>query len=147
MSATQSQLPELLAIPTRATRAADLGATLLRVVQGGLFVVHGGLKQFIFTPAGTAAFFTGLGLPGPLAYLVIAAELLGGIALVLGFKTRIVSLALVPVLLGAIATVHAQAGFFFSNPNGGWEYPAFWIVTLLVQSLLGSGLYSLDKSA
>ncbi len=83
-------------------------------------------------------------MPGPLAYIVIAAELLGGVALIVGYRARIVALALIPLLLGAIFTVHLGAGFFFNNPNGGWEYPAFWIVALLVQSLLGAGAYALD---
>lgn len=117
----------------------DLAALILRVTLGALFLAHAGLKIFVFTPAGTAGFFQSIGLPGPLAYLVIAVEVLGGIALIAGYKTRIVSLALIPVLLGAIWTVHLGAGFFFSNPNGGWEYPAFWIVALVVQSLLGAG--------
>ena len=49
------------------------------------------------------------------------------------------SLALIPVLLGAIVTVHGPAGFFFNNPNGGWEYLAFWIAALVAQALLGDG--------
>jgi len=124
----------------------DLAALILRVTLGVLFLAHGGLKLFVFTPAGTAGFFQSIGLPGPLAYLVIAAEILGGLALILGVKTRIVSLALIPVLLGAIATVHLSAGFFFSNANGGWEYPAFWIVALVVQALIGDGALSLGKA-
>ena len=103
------------------------------------------MKIFVFTPAGTADFFQSLGLPGFLAYVVIAAELLGGLALIAGFKTRIVALALIPVLLGAIFTVHLSAGFFFSNENGGWEFPAFWAIALLIQALLGDGLYALGK--
>lgn len=126
---------------------ADLAALILRVASGGLFLAHAGLKLFVFTPAGTSAFFGSLGLPGALAYLVIAAEVLGGLALILGFKTRIVSLGLALVLLGAIVTVHFAAGFFFSNPNGGWEYPAFWIVTLIVQALLGDGAYALGRKS
>ncbi len=124
---------------------ADLAALILRVTLGALFLAHCALKVFVFTPAGTADFFQSLGLPGFLAYIVIAAELLGGLALIAGFKTRIVSLALIPVLLGAIFTVHLSAGFFFSNENGGWEFPAFWVVALVVQSLLGDGLYALGK--
>jgi putative oxidoreductase len=81
---------------------AELAASILRVSMGILFLAHAGLKLFIFTPAGTAAYFASLGLPGPLAYFVIAAELLGGIALILGVYTRWVSLALVPILLGSI---------------------------------------------
>lgn len=123
----------------------DLAATLLRLTNGVLFVLHAGLKLFVFTLAGTVGFFESLGLPGFLAYIIIAAELLGGLALIAGFKTRLVSLALIPVLLGALFTVHLDKGFFFSNEGGGWEYLAFWIVALIVQSLLGSGLYAIDK--
>lgn len=125
--------------------SADLAALLLRLATGILFLAHVGLKIFVFTPAGTAGFFTSIGLPGPLAYLVIAAELLGGIALVLGVWTRWVSLALIPLLLGTIVTVHGANGFFFTNTGGGWEYPAFWSVVLLAQSLLGGGAYALKN--
>ena len=124
---------------------ADLAATILRVSMGGLFLAHAGLKLFVFTPAGTVGYFESLGLPGPLAYLVIAAELFGGLALILGAYTRWVSLALVPVLLGSIYVPHGAAGFFFSNEGGGWEFPAFWAVTLVVQALLGDGAFALKR--
>lgn len=96
----------------------------------------------MFTPAGAAGFFGSLGLPPALAYLTIAAETAGGIALILGFFTRWVSLALIPILLGAIVFVHGPAGFF-NNPNGGWEYLAFWIAALVTQALLGDGALAL----
>jgi putative oxidoreductase len=125
------------------TRTAPYAATLLRVALGLLFLAHAGLKIFVFTPAGTAQFFGSLGLPPALAYLIIAIEVIGGIALVLGVYSRIAALALIPGMVGAIVTVHGAAGFFFNNPNGGWEYPAFWIVGLVVVALLGDGAYAL----
>lgn len=134
-----------LSTPASASNA-DLAATLLRVTSGVWFLLHAGLKIFVFTPAGTAGFFESIGLPGPLAYLVIAAELLGGLALLAGFKTRIVAVALSLILIGSIYTPHFAAGFFFSNPNGGWEFPAFWAITLWVLALLGNGAYSVSKS-
>ena len=124
---------------------ADLAALFLRVAMGVLFLAHAGLKLFVFTPAGTAAFFGSLGLPPALAYLVIALELLGGIALILGVWTRWVSLALIPILLGSIYTPHGAAGFFFSNEGGGWEFPAFWTVALVAQALLGNGAFALGR--
>ncbi len=126
---------------------ADLAAFLLRVTMGGLFLLHGGQKLFVFTPAGTVGYFESIGLPGVLAYATIAVELLGGLALIAGFYTRWVSLALVPVMVGAAYFGHAAAGFFFSNAGGGWEYPAFWTVALVVQALLGDGAYSLTNRA
>jgi putative oxidoreductase len=125
------------------TRTAPYAALILRLSLGILFLAHFGLKLFVFTPAGTAQFFQSLGLPGGLAYVTMAAELLGAVALILGVYTRIVALALIPILLGAIATVHWSAGFFFTNPNGGWEFPAFWIIGLLVLALAGDGAFAL----
>ena len=124
---------------------ADLAALILRVSTGVLFLLHGGLKLFVFTPAGAADFFASIGLPGPLAYLTIAAEIVGGALQIVGLFTRWVSLALVPVLLGAAWFAHASNGFFFSNPNGGWEYPVFWAITLVALAFLGNGAYALGN--
>lgn len=125
------------------TRTAPYAALLLRLSLGALFLAHGCLKLFVFTPAGTAQFFASLGLPPMLAYLTIAAELLGGTAMILGIFSRWVALALIPLLVGTIYTVHGQAGFFFNNPNGGWEFPALWIVGQIALFLVGDGPYAL----
>ena len=123
-------------------RTAPYAALLLRVVLGGLFLAHAWLKIFVFTPAGTVGFFQSLGLPGALAYVVMAVEVVGGLALIFGVYARVAAIVLIPGLLGAIVTVHAAAGFFFNNPNGGWEYPAFWIVALVVLAALCDGAYA-----
>lgn len=122
--------------------SARYGATLLRVSLGGLFLAHFGLKFFVFTPAGTAKFFASLGLPPELAYVTMAAELIGGLMLILGLYARVAALALIPLILGTIVTVHGANGFFFNNPNGGWEYPAFWAIALFVQVLIGDGAWA-----
>jgi putative oxidoreductase len=145
MTYATAQAPARPSLINGATNA-DLAATILRVSMGVLFLAHAGLKLFILTPAGTVGYFASLGLPGPLAYLVIAAEFLGGIALILGAYTRWVSLALVPILLGSIYVPHGAAGFFFSNEGGGWEFPAFWAVALVVQALLGDGAFALKRA-
>lgn len=124
---------------------AALAALLLRVSLGVMFIAHGFvLKYLTFTLAGTAQFFESLGLPAFLAYLTFAAEFLGGIALVVGFQTRWVALALVPILLGA-SWVHLGNGWVFSAANGGWEYPVFLIVVSFASALLGSGAYAVDN--
>lgn len=125
---------------------APYAALIMRLALGTLFLAHFGLKYFVFTPAGTTQFFTSLGLPGGLAYLTMGVELIGGIALILGIYARIVAVALIPILLGAIVTVHGSAGFFFSNPNGGWEFLAFWIVGLIVLALTGDGKFALKPT-
>lgn len=121
-----------------------LGIALLRVTLGVMFIAHALLKILVFTLPGTAAFFESVGLPGALAYVVTPMELLGGLALVAGLQTRWVSLALLPVLLGA-ASVHAGNGWVFSAANGGWEYPVYLAIAALAQALLGSGAFALDN--
>jgi putative oxidoreductase len=111
------------------------GNALLRISLGIMFIAHGLiLKYFTFTLAGTAQFFQSIGLPGPLAYVVFLAETVGGILLLINFRTRWVALALLPVLFGA-AWVHLGNGWVFSNANGGWEYPLFLIVISIVVAL------------
>lgn len=127
------------------TNQAALAALLLRVSLGIMFIAHSFiLKYLTFTLAGTAQFFESLGLPAALAYVTFFAELIGGIALVAGFRTRAVALALVPILLGA-TWVHIGNGWVFSGANGGWEYPVFLIVVSFASALLGSGAYALDN--
>ncbi|WP_300001299.1 DoxX family protein [uncultured Cedecea sp.] len=128
-------------------RTAPYAALIMRLVLGILFLAHFGLKFFVFTPAGTAKFFASLGLPGGLAYVTMAVELVGGVALILGVYARIVAIVLIPVLLGAIATVHGPAGFFFTNPNGGWEFLALWIAGLITLALIGDGKYALKPTS
>jgi putative oxidoreductase len=124
-------------------RTAPYAAFGLRLTLGILFLTHAALKLFVFTPAGTAGFFESLGLPGWLAYVTILWEVAGALALILGIWPRLAALAMIPVLLGAIYTVHGPAGFFFDNANGGWEFPAFWIVSLIVLALTGDGAFAL----
>ena len=123
-------------------RMTATAALLLRLSLGTMFIAHALLKYFVFTLPGTAQFFESVGLPGVLGYATVGVELVGGVLLVLGVRTRFVVLALVPVLLGA-TWVHSGNGWLFTSPNGGWEFPAFWTVTLIVQALLGDGAYAL----
>ena len=123
-------------------RTTPYAALLLRVGLGILLLAHGLLlKVFTFGIPGTVGFFESIGYPGFFAYLVILGEIGGGIALILGLWTRTISLLLLPILIGATLQ-HAGNGWLFSAPNGGWEFPAFWTLTLLVQALLGDGAWA-----
>ncbi len=117
----------------------DVAALLLRLSLAVMFFAHAWLKIKVFTIPGTVKYFESLGVPGFLAYLTIGAEIGGGLLLLFGVGTRWVALALVPLILGTIVLVHGKNGWLFSNKDGGWEYPAFWIVGLLVLAALGDG--------
>ncbi|MCR9177042.1 MAG: DoxX family protein [Alphaproteobacteria bacterium] len=126
---------------TDTTKTTPYGALLLRLTLGTALLAHGLLKVLVFTVPGTVAFFDSIGYPGFMAYLVIAAELGGGAALIAGVYVRTISLALVPVLIGATLQ-HAGNGWLFTNEGGGYEFPLFWTATLLVQALLGAGAHA-----
>jgi putative oxidoreductase len=127
-------------------RTAPYAALLLRVSLGTLFLAHGLLlKVFTFTIPGTVGYFQSLGYPGFFAYLVIGGEIGGGLALLLGVRTRAISLLLLPIMIGATLQ-HLGNGWLFTGQNGGWEFPVFWTVALLVQALLGDGAFALRLS-
>ncbi len=119
-------------------------ALLLRVSMGVLFLAHGGLlKLGTFGLAGTMGFFGSLGYPPVFGAIVAFAEIGAGLALIAGVGVRTVSLLSIPILVGATIQ-HLPNGWMFGNPRGGWEFPAFWTLALLVQAGLGAGAHALD---
>jgi putative oxidoreductase len=127
-------------------RFAPYGAFLLRAALGVMFIAHAYLKIAVFTVPGFAAFLGQVGFPGFLAWPIILAELIGGLAIIAGFYSRLVSLALLPILLGALF-VHAPNGWVFNAPNGGWEYPAFLALAVVAQVLIGDGAFAVKPVA
>ncbi|HZN23635.1 MAG TPA: DoxX family protein [Burkholderiales bacterium] len=75
-----------------------------RVLLAHIFVISGWSK--IAGYAGTQAYMTSVGLPGALLPLVIALELLGGVALIVGFHTRWAALALAAFSIVAALIFH-----------------------------------------
>lgn len=117
-------------------------AAMLRITLGTILVAHALLKILVFTLPGTVGFFASQGFPGWMAYPVVLIELLGGVAMVAGFQTRLAAIAAIPVLLGALL-VHSVNGWLFTSQNGGWEYPALLVVLAAVVAMLGDGAFSL----
>jgi putative oxidoreductase len=116
-----------------------LASLILRLALGLMYLAHSATKLFVFTPAGTAKFFASLGLPGFVGYLAIVAELGAAALLLSGYKARWAAIALVPLLAGTIVLVHGANGWMFTNPGGGWEYPAFLIAASLSLFFLDDG--------
>ena len=79
-------------------------AWVLQVLLGLAFIASG-IKKFT-DMTGTLAMFSGIGLPGALAYVVAGAEVLGGIGLLVPRFTRPAALGLIVVMLGALV-MHA----------------------------------------
>ena len=125
------------------SRQLTANATL-RISLGIIFIAHGLLKLLVFGLPGTVGFFASLGLPAVLAYFVTFAEIIGGGLLLVGLFVRPVSLALIPILLGA-TWVHIGNGWVFSNANGGWEFPALLVILSIVVTLSGPGKWAIQR--
>jgi len=101
--------------------------------------------------AGTYDRFTeGMGIPAVLAVLVIAAESLGSVALILGFLTRLAAFGILCVMVGAIAMVHWQHGFFMNwtgqKAGEGFEFHLLAITLALGLLIGGAGRWSIDAA-
>lgn len=131
---------------TTVDQTASLASLLLRLALGIMWITHSLLlKLMTFGHAGFAGWMESQGLPSILALPIVAAELIGGVLIVVGFYGRWVSLALLPILFGAIY-IHAGNGWVFSNPNGGWEYPLFLVIASIVHFLIGDGAFAYKRS-
>lgn len=120
------------------------GYTVLRVVVGTVFLMHGWQKLTMMGFDGVAGFFGSVGIPmaGIAAVVVTFVELLGGAALILGVLTRWISIPLAATMAVAILTVHLANGFFVSE--GGMELALTMLAGSLFFLLAGPGAYSVD---
>lgn len=119
----------------------SLGLLGFRVVMGVAFVFHGLPKaQNAFTWMGDA-------LPGFMQAFAAYSEVLGGLALALGFLTPLAALMLIGTMIGALALVHIPAGdpFVASGPGqGSWELAIVYLTGALLFLLNSPGKFSVD---
>lgn len=116
---------------------------IMRVVLGIIFIFHGVDKfQGI---SNVEAWFSSIGIPGVLAYVVAAIELIGGILLILGLFTRYVAGLFVIILIGAIITAKLSAGLLGNGQMAGYELDLGFILVSLYLVVADRSPFSVDR--
>src|SRR5580693_2470619 len=118
---------------------------LARVLMSSLFIWDGVLQ--LGAPARTATYFASLNIPIPnvAVWVSIAIHLLGGLAILIGFKTRWAAAVLLLLCLGTAFGIHLPAGDMTNMINfyknlvmaGGFLYVIAF----------GAGSVAFDKAA
>jgi putative oxidoreductase len=131
----------------------NLVALILRIGLAVIFLYHG-LEKIITGSAGST-WIHQMNEKGPymvpesltfsgIQLLVAWGEFLGGLALAVGLLTRLASLGLIIIQLGAIYLVTAPRGFSFER-GGGYEYNLALVAMCLALMVLGAGMWSVDS--
>jgi uncharacterized membrane protein YphA (DoxX/SURF4 family) len=126
------------------TQKHEIGGLLIRVTLGIIFFAHG-LAKFQGGIENVAGWFGSIGLPGSLAYAVAVIELVGGILLVVGAGTRIVSALMAVLMIGATVKVKLAAGLLGNGQMSGYELDLALLAMALYLVIAGSKLYALEK--
>ncbi len=132
----------------------DIASLILRLTLGIVMLPHGAQKMFGwfggFGFSGTMHHFTvNMGIPWIIAFLVIMAEFFGALALIIGFLTRFSAFGIGCVMVGAVALVHWQHGFFMNwggqQAGEGFEFHLLAIGIALALMIKGGGAASVDR--
>ena len=122
----------------------EAAATILRLVLGVTFLIHGAAK----VQGGienTVGFFESLGFPGFSAYIVALVELVGGLAMLLGVGTRVVSILFAIVLAVAVVKVKLAGGFLGNGQMAGFELDLALLAMSLFLAITNKSLFALDN--
>jgi putative oxidoreductase len=132
----------------------DVSLTTLRVVLGVVFFAHGAQRMLGWFGGdgfqGTMGALTQTGMPAPVALLIICAQFFGGLGLIVGLFTRIASLGIAGLMIGAIFMVHLPNGFFMNwmgtQKGEGIEFHLLALAMAAALLLRGAGAFSLDRA-
>jgi putative oxidoreductase len=129
----------------KSSSLSSCGLTILRIVIGIIFLVHGWQKIHAIGFHGVAGMFGQMGIPLPTisSVVVILVEFLGGIALILGLATRPAALLLAIDMAGAIFFVHFKNGFYVNH--GGYEFALSLLAACLALAFNGGGSMAIDS--
>jgi len=148
VGASRANLPRIVAAlfdnATVDAVYAPYGLALLRVAIGIDWIAHAFLK--IYRGMHThEALLAKNGITPLLAWPTFGIEVIGGVAIMLGWYTRQWATFLL-IFLGVVVWIKWPVGWGYSSPGGGWEYPLFWLVAQAALALAGSGAFALQTN-
>jgi putative oxidoreductase len=123
---------------------APYGIFLLRVAIGVDWIAHAFLKTYRGMNTHEALLARN-GIPSLLAWPTFGLEVIGGVAIVLGWYGRQWS-AFLLIFLATVVWIKWPVGWIYSNVGGGWEYPLFWLFAQAALVLCGDGAFALRSS-
>jgi len=146
------------------TQYQDAGILLLRLILGFIMVVHGMPKLAGPMRSQMRGGMKQMGIPAPLFDAVALLEFVGGIALILGFLTRVAAALFALEMIGTIVLYLAKLGTMVPPPEmlsqmvagsrrfmrgfmagvGGWEFDLLILGVAVVLLITGAGSISVD---
>lgn len=125
----------------------DAGKLLLRVLVGGLLILHG-FHKLVTGPGEVASILAAHGVPGFLAVGVYLGEVVGPLLMLIGVYTRIGALLVVANMVVAVLATRGGHLFHLNEHGGlGIELEAFYGIGALCVAMLGAGAYSAGGKA
>ncbi|WP_226530276.1 DoxX family protein [Metabacillus niabensis] len=122
----------------------ELGALILRVTLGVLFFIHG-LDKFQGGIENIVGWFEAIGLPGFLAYGVALLEMVGGVALIIGLATKLISALFGLLMIGATLKVKLSVGLLGNGQMAGYELDLAFLAIAVYLVINGSKMFSVNQ--
>ncbi|MFC0273401.1 DoxX family protein [Metabacillus herbersteinensis] len=122
----------------------ELGALILRVTLGVLFFIHG-LVKFQGGIHNIVGWFDSIGLPEFMAYGVALIEMVGGIALIIGLATRLISALFALLMIGATLKVKLSVGLLGNGQMAGYELDLAFLAMAVYLVINGSKVLSVSQ--
>ena len=124
---------------------ADWALLCIRLAVGVIFVAHG-IQKLNMGMEGVGNFFGAVGIPfaAMFAWIVTALEIMGGLALIVGFEVRFGALLLSIVMAVAIIAVKLKGGLV-GKGGSGFELELTLLAANLSLFFQGAGRFSWDQ--
>lgn len=124
----------------------DLGLLIFRLTLGGLMFMHG-FHKLIHGVDGIKGMLAGYGMPEFLAYGVHLGETIAALMMIVGYRTRLASVAFTSVMIVAFLMAHTDPVFGLGK-SGAWlhEGIALFLFGGLGLIFAGGGKYALSST-